>query len=288
MLGKFGWIDSKMEIIISITGSLIFAVLIIIYTKARLNATKKTKFSNWLNMNYPRLLLGYIISFICFVSMRNEIIWNVEDLKNMLSMEWNIFGVSITIFVVWPLVLEYLKKKKPQMPIDQSPLSRLQYIEEKGEFYQAASEMFNSIPLLTFNVIVIILSSGKIYLSTDGIGLLDQNMVIVSFYLCTNTLLDLFVNVLRPLKEEKKDILEGTKNSPQEIEESNQIEEKTTQLLDTLERIDASLAFNAEEKEEIKRRLLFEYLGTNPTALPASNNADLEDEEKASSYEVSP
>ncbi|MBE6567762.1 MAG: hypothetical protein E7657_03785 [Ruminococcaceae bacterium] len=286
LFSKFNLLDSKVGLFISVIGSVLVSIVVLVYVIVRVNSFKKTKFSNWISMNYPKMILYYVFSVICFASIKSKIIWKYEDLKSILSTEWTIIGISITIFVVWPIVLEHLKKKKPQQPSDPFPLSKRRYIEEKGEFYQNTCQSFNFIPLLTANIIVISVASSCVYFSSSEVNLLNQTVVTIAFYLCTNTLIELFMSALLPIKEERNAILDGTKNSSQEIEEYNQIDETTNQLFVTLDRIKASTTFTEEEKAEIAEKLLLEYCGIQQNAHQSTNSTDIETKKPSAPCEV--
>ena len=184
------------------------------------------------------------------------------ELKEMISIQWTIFGISITIFLVWSfLLLKNLKSKKPQASEELSPIKRFQYLHEKGVFYQNASASFSSITFLTINVLVLIFATGCVYVTENKVNLFNQSCVILSFYFCTNVLVEIFLDILKAIIEEKREILKDTKVSAQEVQEKNQIKEKTEKLLVTIDEIEKSKVFTEEQKEEIRTKLLFEYIG---------------------------
>lgn len=272
---KFNLISISNGFLISAICSLFVSIIILFYQIIRFNSQKKTKFSNWIAMNYPKLLLYYIISIICLGSLKSEIICTMEELRDLISLEWTIFGVIITIFLVWNVIIvEYLKKKKPVSEVKISPIQRKKYLEKKGEFFTNASISFNSITLITINILMLILSTGFAYISSGKINLFNQNFAIVAFYFTTNTLLEFFLDILQPLKDSKKELLDGTKVSQEEVVELNQIEEKTRRLLRTLDEISTSTAFTEDEKDKIKNKLICDYCGIEYVEAPILQNVD--------------
>ncbi len=264
ILIEFDLLVDIVGFVMSIALSFAFSIFILLYVIIRFNSQKRTKFSNWLLMNYPKLILYYIISLICFAAIKSEIVWSFEELKEVLSLEWSIFGISIAIFLVWNIViLEYIKKKKPIIPSGKSPIKKMKYIKEKGEFYQDASILFNSVALLVVNLFVILMATSSVYLVGHGINLLNQNIVIISLFFCTNTLLSLFIGILRPLKEEKKEILKSSKISNEEVQLENEIQDKIAKVSIALYQIKNSALFTEEEKTEISKKLVAEFVETS-------------------------
>ena len=109
---KFDLIPETFAWASSIILSFVFSVVILVYVIIQSNSTKRTKLSNWIAMNWSKLSLYYIVSLICFVSIKTEIIWGFNQLENIISLEWTIFGISITIFLVWNvLISKYLTSR---------------------------------------------------------------------------------------------------------------------------------------------------------------------------------
>lgn len=275
IFAKFNLISDILGAKIAFFLSLFFSVCAVIYQIVRFNSHKKTKFSNWIAMNYPKLILYYIISIICLGAIKSEVIFTIEELRALISLEWSIFGITITIFLVWNVIIvEYLKKKKPICETSISPIKRMRYIEDKGSFFQSASTDFNSISLLIIDVLILTFATSSIYISSSEINLFNQNLAVIAFYFTSNTLLEFFLSILQPLKENKNEILDGTKVSQEEVEEQNQIEEKTTRLLTTLEEIASSTAFSEDEKDKIKHKLICDYCGIEYVETAILQNVD--------------
>lgn len=275
LFAEFNIFSSFVGFLISIIASFFFSIIVAVYRIIRLNSEKKTKLSNWLSMNYPRLILYYVISIIGFGSIKNEVIFTIEELRDLISLEWSIFGIIITIFLVWNVIIvEYLKKKKPICETGVSPIKQMRYIEDKGNFFRSASIDFNSISLLIIDVLILIFATSSSYISSSEINLFNQNLAVIGFYFTSNTLLEFFLSILQPLKENKNKILEGTKVSQEEVEEQNQIEEKTTRLLTTLEEIASSTAFTEDEKDKIKNKLICDYCGIEYVETAILQNVD--------------
>ena len=152
--------------------------------------------------------------------------------------------------------------------------------EDKGNFFRSASIDFNSISLLIIDVLILIFATSSSYISSSEINLFNQNLAVIGFYFTSNTLLEFFLSILQPLKEDKNKILEGTKVSQEEVEEQNQIEEKTTRLLTALEEIASSTAFSEDEKDKIKHKLICDYCGIEYVETPILQNVDTKEVEE--------
>ena len=217
-------------------------------------------------MNSHRISLYCIVSLICCISIKTDVIFSIQELRDFLSLLWSIFGITITIFLVWNvLIVDYLKKKKPSKENITSPIDKWRYIVEKGSFYKDASETFNSITMLLIELCALSFATVTAYIVWNDVNLFNQNLVIIAFYFSSNTLLDLFLGILRPLREEKKLLLKDTKISSEEVEECNKVAEKTEKLNTTLATIESSTAFDEEQKRKIKDKLMIDYLGMEQT-----------------------
>lgn len=260
----FGLISEYTESISTVVISALITVLLLVYYIHQGRTEKKTKFDNWVLMNFSKMILCYIILIICLASIRKDVFMSFEELRSLISLEWTMFGISAAVFLVWNVIIvEYLEKKKPIEISNRAPIEKAKYIEEKGTFFQIASSSFNTISLLFISLVMLIFATFLTYIVWREINLFNQTIGIIAFFFATNTLLDLMSGVLRPLKEKKHKILESTKISNFEVEEQNRIITQTKNFLKTIEGIDSSNALSDEEKMEIKTRLLAEYMETN-------------------------
>ena len=101
------WLGLTIIIVISFVGT----TLIVCRTKR----IRETKLSCWLGKNYPKLLLGYILFVLALASVKNQLVWTTDMVYDVLSLQWTIFGLSLTIFLVWNVIMvEFLKNKQPK------------------------------------------------------------------------------------------------------------------------------------------------------------------------------
>ena len=261
---EFGAIGEEERRTLSVIASVVVAAIIALIATIKINSIKKTKLGNWFALNYPRFILFYIITSILFCSIKSEITWSFDKLKDIVSLEWTMVGLSITIFLVWNvLILKYLKDKQPSKPSDLYPFQERMYIEKKGTFYQTASTMFTSVTLLTINLVVLIIATAMAYVVAEGVTLASQNIAIVSFYFCTNTIIRLFFDILQPLNEERKAMLKATKVTREEVDLQNKINDQISKTFDTMEEIEKLTTISDEQKAGIKMELLHNLTGVS-------------------------
>lgn len=242
--------------------SIAFSVLLVCYYVICVKSTKSTKFRLWLSQNFPKLILFYIILAIIFTSIKPEIIWSFDEIKNVISLEWTIFGISITIFLVWNVViLNYLEKEKPIKPENQYSIQKWEYISKKEDFYPQASYLFNTVTLLILNLFILLFATCSSYIVNQNVNLFNQNFVIVSFYFSSNTLIALLFDILHPLMKKKKEILEETKVTTSDIKEKNELEEKIHNAAKLLKEIEKLESISEEQKEIMKTEIAFKALG---------------------------
>lgn len=255
-------LTDKMGIYIAFAISIFLSIFILILIAIAIYNKKRTKIINWFSQNYARMFLFYIVACITLVSLKTEIIFKYDGLKEFISIQWSIIGLAITIFLVWNvLIIKHLKQHKPKKSDTCFPIETFQYISEKKEFYMDATQRFNSISLLIINLILLIITTLTTYVSFTKVNLFNQNLAIASFYFSTNTLIAFFFDILLPLREDKKDILKDMKVTVSEIRLQNRISEEVDNIITAFEKIDNDKSINSEEKELSKRRLLYKFSG---------------------------
>lgn len=246
-------------------GSLGIAILVIIivyvYMFINIKSNKKTRFGNWVTQNTYRFILYYVISYIFFVSFRVEVTYDVSELKNIISLCWTILSISITIFLVWNvLILQYLKKKQPQKNKNMGSIQKYIYIDQKRKFFDSASTLFSTITLLTINLFALAISTSIVHIVNVEVPVLKQNIVLLSFYLSINTIFQLFIDILVPLTEEKKLILKDMKATAEDVNLQNEIDDKLEKTEIAIKEIEKLNNIDAEQKNKIIRELLSDFM----------------------------
>ena len=245
--------------------ALCFSIIGVVIAIYLLNTSKYTKIGNWLSANIFTLLLLYTLSNIFCCAVKSTVIWSYERIKELLSLEWTIIGISITIFLVWNVIaIEYLDNKKPQKPTNSSPINVMRYIQSKSDF--KIKYLLNNINLLLVNVLALLFATAIVYIGTAEASVLNQNMVLLAFFLCTNTILGLFLDIFKYYFEKRKRLLADAKVTNADIMLQNQINEEAEKVLHSIDVIDNLSDTSAEEKEKMILKILTSFLGGFPKA----------------------
>lgn len=177
-----------------------------------------------------------------------------DDMGTQIVGEWEALHSTVNGEVIYlssgeSITLTAKKNGKPEPPSKLMPIKIWRYIKDKEQFFTTANILFNTISLLTVNLLVLIISTTLVYISIHEITILGQNVVTLSFYFCTNTMIELFLDILKPLSEEKKRLLDDTRVTDADIGFINEIDEYTKKLLAAMEWIEKSDNFNQEQKQ---------------------------------------
>lgn len=219
VLNDFEIITAKTTFFSSIGLSVLVSVLIVVLIIVDTNSKKTNKFGFWIGQHGSKLVLSYVLSLLFSQSIRKEILWTAQEIADVLSIIWTIFGLSITIFLVWNvLIVGYLKSKEPIEKKDSDLIERYHYLISKNSFAQDVKTLFNTVVLLVINLFLILIATSSIYLSKSPESLLTQNITICAFYFSTNTLVCLFLDILKPLQKDRKELIDQNQISSKEIE----------------------------------------------------------------------
>lgn len=242
-------------LVISAVVAFVGAILMVRNTKR----FRETKLSFWLRKNYPKLLLRYILFVLMISSINSQPIWASNVVSEVLSLQWTIFGLSLTIFLVWNVIMvEFLKTKQPKVSDSSSLYQKYTLALEKRTYTQEIDTIFSSVTLLTINLFLLLLSSTRIYISMKPGSIITQNILLCSFFFTINSIACLFIDILLPLKEDKKDLLKNNSITKSDIDMAyatclaQAIIEGITQGVMALD--------SDQYTEEDKKKLIVEYL----------------------------
>lgn len=262
-------------LIISGIVAFIGAVLIVRSTKR----FKETKLSFWLGKNYPKLLLGYILAVLTIGSINSQPIWDADMVSEVLSLQWTIFGLSLTIFLVWNvLMVEFLKGKQPKVSDSSSLYQKFTLALEKKTYTQEIDTTFNSVVLLTINLFLLLLSSTMIYIGMNPESIITQNILLCSFFFTTNSILCLFMDILLPLKKDKEEMLKNNSITQSDIDKAYAAQFAQA-IIDGIKQ--GVMALDSDKyTEEDKKKLIVEYLTAFKDFAKNRENSDSEKQEK--------
>ena len=201
---EFEIVSGKTLLCISGVVSIIFAIICVISIIILFKSEKKTKLGHWLNINGSKLFLAYILLIVFFYSIKAEVFLTIEDMKELISLEWVILGTSITVFLIWHVItIEYLEKKLPVKPQSVIPTKKILYIQKKEAFYSDATMLLNNANLLFINLIGLIIATAYVYVTSRTANLFSQTLVTAVLLLCTNTVIGLVADIFKLFNERK-------------------------------------------------------------------------------------
>ena len=236
-------------IVLSAITVIITLVLLVIY----INSQKENKFLFFIGNNWPKILFGMIIILILSISIRYEVLWTIEETKEVLTIIWTILGLSITIFLVWNVVIiQYLKKQTPKKINKKDYLQKYGYLLAKQNLASNVKAITSTIIMLTINLILALISTVLIYMIKKPDTLIVQNILICTFYFSTNTLISLFVDMLKPVFQDKKILLKENNVTFEEIKETRALAFLQQFIRETFKIIDKDETKSEEEKKQEK------------------------------------
>lgn len=218
-LNDFEIINAKTTFFSSVGLSFLISILVVVLIIVDANSKKTSKLVFLLRQQCPKLILSYVFPLLFSRSIRKEILWTAQEIAEVLSIIWTIFGLSITIFLVWNvLIVGYLKSKQPVEKKDSNLIEHYHYLISRNTFVQDTKTLFNTVVFLVINLFVILMATTSVYLSKSPESLLTQNITICAFYFSTNTLVFLFLDILKPLQKDRKALIDQNQISSTEFE----------------------------------------------------------------------
>ena len=265
------WRGLKISAVVSFLG----AVLIVRSTKR----FKETKLSFWIGKNFSKLLLGYVLAVLLISSINSQPIWDADMVYEVLSLQWTIFGLSLTIFLVWNVIMvEFLKAKQPNVSDSSSLFQKYTLALEKKTYTQEIDTTFNSIVLLTINLFLLLLSSTMIYINMKPESIITQNILLCSFFFTTNSIICLFIDILSPLKRDKAEMLKNNSVTKSDIDKA-QAALFAQAIIDGITQ--GVMALDSEKyTEEEKKKMIVEYLESFRDGLKGKEKNETDEQEK--------
>lgn len=257
-------------------------IVSVIYTGLMVRGTKRfreTRLSFGLEKNGPKLLLGYFLTVFALGSIKNELIWDANTASDMLSLQWSIFGLSLTIFLVWNVIIvEFLKNRQPKEPGSSELLQKYKLALEKRSFSQEIETTFFSVVLLTINLFLLLVSTSLIYISAKSESIITQNILHCSFFFTTNSIACLFLDILKPLKKNKADMLKDNNVTKEDIDKA-QAALFAQAIIDGITQ--GVMALDSEKyTEEEKKKMIVEYLEFFRDGLKSKEKNETDEQEK--------
>jgi hypothetical protein len=255
--------------------SVVIAVLMVKNTKQ----FQETRFSFWLGKNSPKLLLSYFLIVFALVSIRSEPTWDANTVYDILSLQWTIFGLSLTIFLVWNVIIvEFFKNTQPKEPDPSDSFQKYKLVLEKKSFSQELETTFSTIVLLTINLFLLLLSTSLIYISAEYESIITQNILRFTFFFTTNSIVCLFLDLLTPLEKDRAEMLKRNQVTKEDIDKA-QLALFTQAIIKGIE--EGVMSLDSEKyTEEEKKKLIAEYLEAFKDGWKSKDNIEAGEQKK--------
>ena len=187
-----------------------------------------------------------MIVFINSINPQN--IWSTEQLRENISIQWTIFGISVTVFLFW---YGFISKKVSSInglekAGTDEPL--IKQLIDKYEFNQKCietSEMFHSVLMISVNLVALVFST-ILYVEKNEVTIINEIVSRFSFYCCVNTIAVLFFNILVLLAKKNKLLKKAYQKNWIEID---QIEEAIEEVFKKIDRIKKMRNFRKVKKQ---------------------------------------
>ena len=260
-------------------GIVIFSAIMTVLTVRSTKRFGETKFSFWFSKNYPKLLTSYFLLILALISIKSEPVWDTEAVFDILSVQWTIFGLSLTVFLVWDVIIvEFLKKRQPSADDSADLLQKYKTIIEKKSYSQEVETTFLSVTMLTVNLFLLLLSTSQIYIAAMPDTLFTQTMLRCSFFFTTNSIACLFLDILKPLKKEKTEMLKSNNVTKEDVDNA-QAALFSQAIIDGIEK--AVMALDPEKYTEgEKKKIFIEYLKAFGESVKSREDSESGEQEK--------
>ena len=218
-VNNFVVIQSMTILVIASLSGIALSIIVVVCIALRRKKVGESKVGFWFSNNSPKLILGYFLLLLFLESVTADAIWTADELNDILTLEWTIFGLSLTIFLVWNvLIVDYLKKKRPVETESLQFLQKYRLLLERQSFSQEVELTFSTIVFLSINLILLLVSSSLLFIVHKPESLITQNFIRCAFFFSTNTIVSLFFDILKPLKKDKDDLKAGNRVTKGELD----------------------------------------------------------------------
>lgn len=221
---KFTLIDAAQAMIISIIISFILFIGVNIVKSVCAKMIVENKAVVWFQKHKANFVLLCIMLVSLSSSLKNTIIYDESELKGFLSLQWTIFTITITIFIVWTAIMvKYLKDSEPNIDDisgnDPDEIS-LFYKIRKKKFYAEIVQRTSSLIFVILSAIVLIICTAIAYVVQEGVTIFSQTLAIFSFYMTVNSLSQILIEITIPYFNETIELLINNDVSAKDINES--------------------------------------------------------------------
>ncbi len=179
------------SIIIILAGAFVAAIASLIVYFIRRRKNKYKIFSS----------VGSKITFFFFLfqgfvnAFKSEIILDANSAQKIVELEWMIFSIAITLFVVWHTIVSNILSKKFKSGVG---LKRIENIQNKQQLYKDSTNFVYNLILLFLALICLTYTTPMVFVG-DDMGLFTQFLVIFNITIVINAIMVVFYDIFTPL-----------------------------------------------------------------------------------------
>ena len=258
---KFELISVEICLWLPAAVSIAWAVAWLVHHIITVKSNKITRINYFFIKHTAGFYITYVVVVILLFSIKSEIVWDYEKAKAVLAIAWTMFGLVITIFIVWNvLIIEYLSKRKPHFDKAMTKLNRIEYILKKGSYQEKSAMFFSSPVILSITLLILLFATQNTYIQSNEVTLFNQSLIIAAFYFCGSSLSMLFWDILVPYRDEKNKLTKDAYMTKEDVDFHNETSDQITKTLLIIDQLDQLDSIDEEQKDVIKRELLAKLL----------------------------
>jgi hypothetical protein len=195
--------------------------------------------------------------FFILLSLSSQVSYSLEQMRELLSLEWSIFGLSITLLLVWQVLINnHLRKALLSPKRELNNFERCSYIKYKTLFHDYTNFKYSPLILLSVNILLLIFSSLLLYPRSNELTLLAHNVTMICLSISLFSFFLLSVDLIRFVHYERKEILSQVEVSKEELDFRDRIQEREKKVTSIISEIDELDALTQEQKDSIKQNLM--------------------------------
>lgn len=215
-------------IVFVISGTLIVGIitLFVLYFMDKL----PNRFNAFVKENLSIILTAIFFFMLFLMSIKNEVYITQSKAESIMPVLWGIFGISVSIFVLWNTILEKSSNIDNQEKAVNARRKYAQILAKQERRVKLKDSLVNII-YFSVNMISLCFASACVYLTRTEIGLLEQCVLSFAFYVSTNTLVTVLNNVvITPTIKKIYNQIKDNKVSQKELDKAKE-EANLEQLL---------------------------------------------------------
>ena len=204
VLYEFSLVPIEVVLFVPLGCSALLSILFIYISNKIENSSKFRK-----KIDFTHIFPFFFLFFIFSLAIKKDVYLSSEILIQFLNIQWVIFGISIAVFGIWITGLMG-RKNELLSKIDENKIRKE---DKKSLEIQSERKFFANVHFSVFflicNLFLLILSTSLFYIVFHGeANLITQSFAVSSCYLCTNSLVSIFIDVLSPVLFFKKKVKE--------------------------------------------------------------------------------